>query len=291
VLFFTLPVVIAMLGIGHLVWGRSHLDRDEKRFWWHFAVVTTWAGLLITFFVLALTTTTVSHRLIVGIMLVSTLIAVLLYLSAKFVYPEIQISIMEANLNPEQQVNLIRITFPENKKRIPIEREAHFYFISVRNENGPTIENFQVDFNARTKGKGWGKRLELISPTDKNVFTIPARPSLEDDYTLRGEQRAWFSTMATSKYQKESLTLYEKGPANKTLEFALFYTIKDGGCVTFPSESWRHFQLPCEFRIRINFFGDGLPYYHAATYRVKITEENWNNPEVQRVAPADDSEF
>jgi hypothetical protein len=275
-----------MLGIGHLAWRRGRLDRDEKRFWWHFAVATTWFGVLLAFVGLWLANN-VSLILVEEVTIIATVAAIALLVVVRLVYPKMKITIMEAHLNPEQQVNLIRIEFPENKKQKPIEREAYFYFISVRNEHGPTVENFKVRFNAATKGKGWGKSLELIFPTGKNVFTIPARHGF--NYAPQADPKDWYSTVATSKYQKESATLYEKGSANKTLEFALFYTIKDAKCITFPGGTWHHFQTPCEFDMRLEFFGDELPPYQAAAYHVKVTTENWNKPEVGRVELTNDS--
>ncbi len=198
------------------------------------------------------------------------------------------ITLTEAHLEREQQVNLIRIEFPEDEKQKPIEREACFYFISIRNEHGPTVTEFQVHFSAISKFRGWADPLWLISPSGKSTFTIPARydnchPT--NRYAVRNDAKAWFTTVNTSKYTKENTTLFEKGPANHPFTFALFYSLKDTGYLTFPSWTWRFLEIPCKFRLRIFFMGEGLPRYLLRSMMLMF--QRWNKFEVTPVVKSE----
>lgn len=46
-MFFPLPLYIALLGLGRLVWRRGRLDREEKTFWLLVLIVGTWASVLV----------------------------------------------------------------------------------------------------------------------------------------------------------------------------------------------------------------------------------------------------
>jgi len=155
--------------------------------------------------------------------------------------------------------------------------EGMFYFVTVRNMDGPSIKELEIHYETTAHDLGSGQ-LMIIPPTQKDHITVNDLTDTVDEFDQR-KDAIRLALLDDSQWERK--TVLHQGDFGKTL--LLFFTLKDYPTVCIPAaESTRMYEyLPCKWRVDLYLSGDPVPTRHIASFHVDI--RSWESIDVKPV--------
>lgn len=186
-----------------------------------------------------------------------------------------------------QKFKAIHVRLQDGTEKI----QARFYFITVKNVSGPTINDLEAYFKATYFKTAEGGALISKGPFPMIMSTAADHMTLyyegfsieefrkREASPLNDDLRIELLRTNDGKLVSRKLTLHEGG-IGKT--FGLFFTLEGYRVLTIPCYSTRaSVPMPCSFRIDLYLQGDAFPSKCVASFQVEA--DDWDSFEVKPV--------
>lgn len=177
------------------------------------------------------------------------------------------------NLRPEEQPLAIRVVFDSKTWK---EREARFFFVSVRNIGRKTAENTEPVIHLPKVRTGLIGQFVLIGPSGAPFIPVEWGDPVEDFET---NSNRYARALIVPK--SERITSVSLNPQGMAKAFMLFFTVKESNVLYFPVRAPITLPIPARFYLVLLFQAKDMPLQAGKTYEVDVA--TWDHFQVKEV--------